>query len=165
MDLPPEVCVWAPLSLWLETDDMTERLALGLTLYGEARGEPLDGQLAVASVIANRVRDGRWGHTFAAVVSARLQFSCWNTDDANRALLARLLEQLATPVGAAALQSDTALQRCLWIADGVLAGVLPSTVKAATHYYAVSIRDTPRWARSGQLVGRVGHHLFFERVP
>ena len=29
---------------------------LGLTLYGEARGEPIEGQIAVACCIKNRVQ-------------------------------------------------------------------------------------------------------------
>jgi len=37
-------------------------------------------------------------------------------------------------------------------------------ISGSTHYYATSLRDTPRWAKSGTLVGRVGNHLFFEHV-
>lgn len=138
---------------------------VALTLFGEARGEPLEGQLAVASVLRNRLADGRWGHTFKDVCWARLQFSCWNDTDPNRPLLDRLAYQLSTPATAATLAGDAALQRCLWIASGVIGGHFPSTVRNATHYYATSLRDTPRWAKAGTLVGRVGNHLFFENVP
>lgn len=138
---------------------MTERDVVGLTIYGEARGEPLEGQLAVASVIANRRADGRWGPTFALVCRAPYQFSCWNATDPNMSTLVRLAADLEHAVA-----TDATLRRCLWIADGVVSGVLPSTVKLATHYYATSLRDTPRWAKSGRLVGRVGNHLFFEHV-
>ena len=138
---------------------MTERDVVALTLYGEARGEPLEGQLAVASVLLNRKADGRWGRTFVQVCLAKRQFSCWNESDPNAALLARIEADIDhfAPI-------DAALRRCLWIADGLVAGLVPSTVKSATHYYAKTLRDTPRWARSGTLVGRVGNHLFFEHV-
>lgn len=55
---------------------LSPRLALILTLYGEARGEPLLGQLAAGCSMRNRVRadlnhDGKpnnwWGNTFAEV--------------------------------------------------------------------------------------------------
>ena len=138
---------------------MTERDVVALTLYGEARGEPLEGQLAVASVLLNRKADGRWGQTFTSVCRAPWQFSCWNVTDPNRATLDRLAADLERGT-----VTDAALRRCLWIADGIVAGVLPSTVKRATHYYATSLRDTPRWAKTGTLVGRIGNHLFFEHV-
>lgn len=38
------------------------------TVYGEARGEPYTGQVAVAAVIINRVRDSRFPKTVAGVV-------------------------------------------------------------------------------------------------
>jgi len=141
-----------------------ERIVLALTIFGEARGEPIDGQLAVASVIGNRVADGRWGRSYTAVCLAPYQFSCWNTSDPNKALLDSLAAQCVDPSQAATLRANTVLQRCLWIADGLLAGVVPSTVRHATHYYATTLRDTPRWAKVGTLVGRVGNHVFFEHV-
>lgn len=142
---------------------LSDRQAVALTLFGEVRGEGLEGQIAVASVLRNRLLDGRWGRSYAAVCLAPWQFSCWNDADPNRPRLDALAAQLADPHAPA--PADPALQRCLWLADGLVAGVLPSTVKRATHYYAVAIRETPRWAKAGALVGRVGNHLFFERVP
>lgn len=142
---------------------LSDRQAVALTLFGEARGESLDGQIAVASVLRNRLLDGRWGQSLTAVCLAPWQFSCWNEADPNRPLLLQLAQQLGAPLSPDPI--DPVLRRCLWIADGVVTGVLPSTVKRATHYYAVALRDTPRWAKTGSLVGRVGGHLFFERVP
>ena len=69
--------------------------ALARTVFGEARGECLSGQEAVASVILNRVAfSGRrggywWGNTVYEVCHKPWQFSCWNQNDPNR----RLLEQ------------------------------------------------------------------------
>lgn len=37
-------------------------------IYGEARGEPYIGQVAVAAVILNRIRDGRFPTTIAGVI-------------------------------------------------------------------------------------------------
>ena len=36
---------------------------IALTLYGEARGEGVEGRIAVANVIRNRLTSGRWGET------------------------------------------------------------------------------------------------------
>ena len=48
-----------------------------VTLFGEARGEPVEGLIAVGSVIRNRVKAARFGSTYRAVCLARWQFSCW----------------------------------------------------------------------------------------
>lgn len=45
------------------------------TLAQEVRGEPLDGQKAVAHVLINRVKDGRWGKSLASVCLWKGQFS------------------------------------------------------------------------------------------
>jgi N-acetylmuramoyl-L-alanine amidase len=42
------------------------------TLYGEARGQPLDGIIAVANVIVNRARRGAYGATPAAPEGAAI---------------------------------------------------------------------------------------------
>lgn len=68
---------------------------LARTIYGEARGESISGQEAIASVILNRVafakRRGRywWGNTIAGVCLAPWQFSCWNENDPNRKIIER----------------------------------------------------------------------------
>ncbi|HJR27754.1 MAG TPA: cell wall hydrolase, partial [Pseudomonas sp.] len=64
-----------------------DRDVLARTLWGEARGEGLPGQIAVAWAIRNRVNDGKarswWGEGYAGVCQAPYQFSCWNKSDPN----------------------------------------------------------------------------------
>lgn len=76
--------VAAPASLTLEGD--VARLAASETagaeedclanaVYFEARGESLEGQLAVAEVVLNRSRSGRYPATWCGVVTQHAQFS------------------------------------------------------------------------------------------
>ena len=58
---------------------MTAALCLSLTIYHEARGEDIDGQLAVAQVVMNRVENPRYPDTVCGVVTQRKQFSYLNT--------------------------------------------------------------------------------------
>jgi spore germination cell wall hydrolase CwlJ-like protein len=64
-----------------------DRDILARTLWGEARGEGLAGQIAVAWTIRNRVNDGKakswWGEGYAGVCLKPYQFSCWNKNDPN----------------------------------------------------------------------------------
>jgi len=54
-------------------DEETECLARAV--YWESKGEPLNGQLAVANVIINRAQSGRFASTICGVVRQRSQFS------------------------------------------------------------------------------------------
>ena len=67
----------AELVRMVDTDaPMTEQMrCLAGAVYFEARGEELDGQLAVAQVIVNRTEDGRFPKSYCGVVSQRGQFS------------------------------------------------------------------------------------------
>jgi len=52
-----------------------DRECLARAVYFEARGEPLEGQLAVAQVILNRVASGRFADTVCGVINQPGQFS------------------------------------------------------------------------------------------
>ncbi len=57
-----------------ETSSREEECLAG-AVYFEAKGEPLDGQLAVAQVIINRARSGRFPSSICGVVFQPSQFS------------------------------------------------------------------------------------------
>jgi spore germination cell wall hydrolase CwlJ-like protein len=52
-----------------------ESECLARAVYWESRGEPLSGQLAVAEVVINRARSGRFAPTLCGVVRQPYQFS------------------------------------------------------------------------------------------
>jgi cell wall hydrolase len=137
---------------------MTDRDAIALTLYGEARGEGTRGRIAVACVLRNRLRSGKWGGTYEGVCLARKQFSCWNATDPNSR---RLLDELKRVQAGDPI--DRTLRECYALADVLLNEDVIRQVGQAMHYYADSIAP-PKWAATGELVASVGHHKFFERV-
>lgn len=119
------------------------------TLWAEARGEPEDGQRAVAHVMVNRVKDGRWGPNLASVCLAPLQFSAWNSRDPNRLAMAKLpdddmiLTKLAGMIAAAATGE-------------------PDPTGGALFYYNPDSVEAPSWAAEMIQVAKIGHHLFFK---
>lgn len=71
-------------------EDMPDRAVdtLARTIIGEARGQSLLDMLGVACVVRERVRrPGWWGRDWESVCKAPLQFSCWNDQDPNRAVI------------------------------------------------------------------------------
>ncbi|PXX59539.1 Cell Wall Hydrolase [Pseudomonas sp. LAMO17WK12:I10] len=135
-----------------------DRDILARTLYGEARGEGLAGQIAVAWTIRNRVNDGKtkswWGEGYAGVCQAPYQFSCWNKNDPNYPFLSG-----AKPIPAGQFAQA---QRA---ADQVIAGAVADPTGGATHYYATTMPKAPGWAAKAKQTVRIGLHVFFRDVP
>lgn len=133
---------------------LSDRTVLALTLYGEARGEPIEGQIAVACVIRNRVTDPRWPNAYRDVCLQRMQFSCWNDGDPTQATVLRAADQ------AKVSQFDPGMLQCAWVAQGIIDGFAADLTRGANHYYADSIAP-PAWAASMVLTVKKGHHIFF----
>lgn len=144
---------------------LSERDTLLLTILGEARGEELEGRVSVGNVIRTRARDPkRWPDDLKGVCLERLQFSCWNSTDAN---YRRLMEAAKLLVEDHAVRttfvSDALWQETRWLADGLLAGVVRDRVGRANHYITRALWESrpPLWAKDQRPVALVGHHVFF----
>ena len=128
------------------------------TLWGEARGEGLAGQIAVAWTIRDRVDDGKekswWGEGYAGVCLKPWQFSCWNKNDPNYPQLS----------GARQIPFRE-LARARIAADQVIDGQVSDPTGGATHYYATTMPKPPTWANGARETARLGHHVFFRGVP
>lgn len=149
---------------------MTDSEVTGLTIFGEARGEQTEGRIAVASVIRNRLRDGRWGDSYEKVCLAKAQFSCWGQSGggANYNTLQAIAKGLIDPTAAPKMSDYEAdvLRECFWIADGLMTNQFRSRVGAATHYLTASLfrMDPPKWAKGKTPLLAVGQHVFFSNV-
>jgi N-acetylmuramoyl-L-alanine amidase len=145
---------------------LTDPQILCLTLYGEARGESVTGQIAVGCVIRNRVEMGRWGSTYAKVCLHPWQFSCWRPQGGQANY--DLVQQAAHSMLKGKLPDDEALRQCAWVAHGIIGRWLKDIVKDATHYYApdamVPPGTVPKWAVNLSPVVTHGRHLFFSGV-
>jgi len=115
-------------------------ICLALVLYHEARGEPLEGQLAVAEVVMNRAATEQ--QPVCAVAAEARQFATSRPD-------------ILPP------QEPVAWQRVRLIAEAVIEdpeGTLPQT--GATHFHTVEV--SPVWNEEMQPVALIGAHLFFK---
>jgi len=139
-----------------------DRDVLARTLWAEARGEGLNGQIAVAWTIRNRVdtdlhNDGKpdwWGEGYTGVCLAPWQFSCWNKNDPNYPYLSG-----AKPI------PFRELAQARIAADLVIDGKQPDPTGGATHYYATTMQKPPAWAAKAKQTLKLGRHVFFRDVP
>ncbi|MCP4569080.1 MAG: cell wall hydrolase [FCB group bacterium] len=131
--------------------------------WGEARGEPLEGQVACMCVPINR-RDQpkRYGYTLHNVLIEEKQFSCFNSFDPNYPYLKTF--------GRPKLDRDFRLQtRLRTVARLILDGLILDPTKkehsfGATHYHAKSV--TPYWASANNMVYlyEIGRHRFYREI-
>lgn len=137
------------------------------TLYQEARGEPLEGQKAVAHVIVNRLRDGRWGETLASVCLWHAGFSGWFSP---RKVAGKAFRDPNFAAACRLHDDDPLLVNLAQLLSAALLGEADPT-GGATHYYAKSTPE-PDWVKGdpdhgvppATVCGQFGHQLFFKSV-
>jgi spore germination cell wall hydrolase CwlJ-like protein len=121
-------------------DEQTNCLATAV--YFEARGESLEGQLAVARVVMNRAASGRYPPDWCSVVKQPAQFS--------------FVRHGEFPY----VDSNSyAWQRAEAIAELAAANVVPSVSTDVLWYHANYV--APSWRRSLQEVQQIGAHIFY----
>ena len=131
--------------------DAEDRDYMIRTIAFEAADEPEEGKAAVAHVILNRQRTGRWGPSIREVVMDPWQFEPWMTR--------RKEVEALSP-------SDPRYRDAALIADAVLSGQMPDPTAGATHFLNPDVvrnrrgGTLPAWAQGeGQPIGR---HTFYK---
>ncbi|MCW2308276.1 cell wall hydrolase [Rhodobium gokarnense] len=140
---------WASNSLPASVITNTQQKCLAEAIYFEARGEPWKGQVAVAQVVLNRVKNPTYPGTICGVVYQnkhrrnRCQFSFACDGKRER------------------IRSHSAWAKAQKIAREITAGKhWLKEVGASTHYHATYVR--PRWARRMVRKQRIGRHIFYK---
>ncbi len=111
-------------------------MLLARIIYAEARGEAFKGQVAVGSVIVNRVEDGRFPDSIRAVINEQGQFSS-------------LLD------GQANLYPD---QEAIDAAKGALLGYDPTY--QSIFFYNPAVATNLAWLSNRPVVRHIGGHVF-----
>lgn len=122
---------------------LSEQLrCLAGAVYFESRGEPLNGQLAVAEVVINRAQDNRWPASYCGVVYQRAQFS-----------FVRGGKMPAINTSSATWRRAKAVAKIahdnLWQTDA----------NEAVYFHAKYVR--PKWSRTKTRVTQIDTHVFY----
>lgn len=124
------------------------------TLYHEARGEPVEGVLAVAQVVLNRTEHDRYPDSICKVVKQQLvkgvyQFSFWK----HKEILKKPVNKTSwRKMEILAQQAINLHYSGFDIAD------------KAMYYHTTKVK--PSWRKSDKLkrVKKIGNHIFYKRV-
>ena len=121
-----------------------EANCIAVAVYHEARGESLEGQLAVAKVIMNRAASGKYPTSWCGVVKQPWQFSFVNPRSGNMPSVDQNSASWRTALGVTRLAVANAVQsvpsECLW-------------------YHADYV--APSWGRRLTRVEKIGAHIFY----
>lgn len=118
----------------------SEILCLAKNIYYEARGEPMQGKIAVAQVTLNRVTHRtEFQSNICGVVYAKHQFS-WT------------MEKHSEPRGPAWMEAQA-------IAKAVIIGTVHLPDFRALYFHNLTVK--PQWNRTKELVARIGNHIFY----
>lgn len=123
---------------------------LAENIYFEARGEPLNGQYAVAEVTLNRTRAQNFPHTICSVVHEMR----W--DPSRRRYIA---DFSWTELGALSADDVPAWKRAMEVAIAAYDDLHDPIVPGALFYHSTSVR--PGWARTRTAIATIGNHVFY----
>lgn len=121
-----------------------EANCIATAVYHEARGESLEGQLAVARVIMNRAASGKYPASWCATVKQPWQFSFVN------------------PRSGAMPYTDTncvSWRKAVGVTRLAVANAVPSLENDVLWYHADYV--APSWGRRLTQVSKIGTHIFY----
>ena len=145
--------------LWETFGDLTDDQLMALVIYGESRGESREGQIAVGTVIMERVDHREWdGTTIKGVCLLPYQFSCLLPADPNFKQLALIASDFDV-----ALMKSESLSNCYGIARGLLAGTIERNQLLAEHHCVQykAVGCPAAWADKMRLLTIIGSHEFY----
>ncbi len=131
-------------------------MCLALNVYHEAKNQSFMGQVAVAQVVMNRVKDARYPNTVCDVVKQaetykynptipiknKCQFSWYCDGKSDKP------------------EEPKAWRDAMHVANGVYNGHIGDFVEGATHYHAYYVN--PSWAKVKKYVLRIDDHIFYK---
>jgi hypothetical protein len=118
-----------------------EQECLAGAIYFEAKGEPLEGQLAVAEVVLNRSKSGRFPSTICGVVKQRSQFSFIRNGN-------------FPPIQ----RASAAWRKAIAIAHVAMGDLAQSRAGSAMFFHATYV--SPGW-RGLTRIATLGNHIFY----
>ena len=139
--------------------DHAQEKCLSVTIYGEARGESLQGQIAVAYTVLNRAVN----RSICQVALSPKQYSIFNN---NPALRAAAMSKNLEPTQKNIIDKKS-WEQATKVAQMVLANFVKDPTGGATHYLSAKVMKSkhyryPRWSKEYKMVKEIENHKFYK---
>jgi len=122
--------------------DLTATEVLALTIYGESRGEPIQGQIAVACVIRNRV--ARRNKTYEEIPNLPV------------------LKEFGDKMKLGEPIDNIFINQAIWVAKGIIQDHILDNTRGADHYLTNALYSSGnvQWAKKLTMTRLIGNHTF-----
>jgi spore germination cell wall hydrolase CwlJ-like protein len=117
---------------------------IAVAVYHEARGETVEGQLAVARVIMNRAASGKYPSSWCGTVKQPWQFSFVNPRTGHIPFVD---------------ESSVSWRKALGVTRLAVADAVPTLTKDVLWYHATYV--APSWGRRLSFAQKIGTHIFY----
>ena len=126
-----------------------ELKCLSEALYFEARGEQIEGQIAVADVIINRKKSNQFPNTICGVISegSHKRHACQFSYNCDGKL--ELIYDKRT------------YNRIVKLSSLILNGAFSDVTKGATFFHASEV--SPAWSKKFKKTRKIGRHIFYKK--
>ena len=136
---------------------------LSVMMWGEARGEPLEGRVAVGCVARNRANNR--GQSLATVILQPNQFSCFSPKGGGTNYVSVMDAATRLVARDNTIMLDPVWHETAYLAAGIVARIIRDNTGGADHYMTRSLFYSPaqpRWAAPELMVVtlEVGRHVF-----
>ena len=152
--------VFSIFSLADNYDDQT--ICLAQNIYHEARGEIVEGQIAVSNVVINRVKSKQFPNDICSVVYQRNQIEI-----IDRILKIFRIPRLCQFSWVCDLRPNSIDDSASWkniqtLAQKIVQGEHYDLTNGATHFYNPKKVPTPQWANVLTKTTVIGNHHFYK---
>ena len=149
-------------SIFSFADDYDEQtICLAQNIYHEARGEIVEGQIAVSNVVINRVKSKQFPNDICSVVYQRNQIEI--IDKVLKLLRIPAFCQFSwtcDPISNDSYKDSESWKNSQLLAREIVQGTHDDLTNGATHYHSVYVN--PYWADSLNETVVIGNHHFYK---
>ena len=160
MDAPSAIVQNVPAkpAAAMNQQQIKDAYLVAATLWKEARGEGMNGMIAVMNVIQNREKDRHMkAKNMRDVVLKAKQFSCWNgVSNPDQEV-----RQIAEGARMGKIADAKEFQLALQIVSAALEGKLKDITGGARFYFNPKL-VLPVWSKSLKKTVRIGNHDFYK---
>ena len=151
------------LSIFSYANDYDEQtICLAQNIYHEARGEIVEGQIAVSNVVINRVKSKQFPNDICSVVYQRNQIE----------IIDRIFKIFRIPklcqfswvcdFKPNSINNSESWKNIQTLAQKIVLGEYDDLTNGATHYYNPKRAPTPQWANVLTKTTVIGNHQFYK---
>lgn len=131
---------------------------LSVNIYHEARGESIEGQIAVGNVVLNRVKDYRYPNTVCGVVKQAEYDPIKYIPILNRCHFSWFCDGKSDRI-----KDNKRFLKVFILSTQILLGNVKDNTNNSTHYFNPH-KAQPRWAEVYTFKTQINNHEFYERT-